>query len=126
MRLLVLMALLIIANPAAQAPRVEKEWLGAAGQRTRAALFRSADAGHSPILVVVLQGDLGLANVLAINAASQIRNRSALVADFDCELVALGQLFQERQLRRHERHEFRTGGKSRACPRPRSHFRTRE
>jgi pimeloyl-ACP methyl ester carboxylesterase len=72
MRLRVLTALLIIAAPAAQAPRVEKEWLGAAGQRTRAALFRSTDAGRSPILVVVLHGDLGLANVLAINAASQI------------------------------------------------------
>jgi pimeloyl-ACP methyl ester carboxylesterase len=69
MRLRVLTALLIIAT---SAPTVEKEWLGAAGQRTRAALFRSTDAGRSPILVVVLHGDLGLANVLAINAASQI------------------------------------------------------
>lgn len=72
MRLRVLMALFIIAAPAAQAPRVENEWLGAGGQRTRAALFRSTDAGYSPILVVVLHGDLGLANVLAINAANRI------------------------------------------------------
>ena len=72
MRLRVLTALLIIATPAVQVPRVEKEWLGAAGQRTRAALFRSTEAGRSPILVVVLHGDLGLANVLAINAASKI------------------------------------------------------
>lgn len=73
MRLQVLVALLAIATPAAQAPRAEKEWLGAAGQRTRVALFRSTDAGPSPILVVVLQGDLGRADyVLATNAASQI------------------------------------------------------
>ena len=72
MRLRVLTALLIIATPTAQTPRVEKEWLGPASQRTRAALFRSTDAGRSPILVVVLHGDLGLANVLAINAASEI------------------------------------------------------
>jgi pimeloyl-ACP methyl ester carboxylesterase len=73
MRLRVLMALLIIATPAAQAPRAEKEWLGAAGRRTRATLFRSTDAGGSPILVVILHGDLGLANALAINAESQIQ-----------------------------------------------------
>jgi pimeloyl-ACP methyl ester carboxylesterase len=72
MRLRVLGALLMIATPAAQAPRVEKEWLGTTGQRTRAALFRSTDAGYSPILVVVLHGDLGGASGLASNAASQI------------------------------------------------------
>ena len=87
MRLRVLMALLIVAIPAEQAPRVEKEWLGAAGQRTSAALFRSTDAGHSP-LVVVLHGDLDTGN-LAINAASQIHGiiAAALVrpgyTDFD-------------------------------------------
>lgn len=74
MRLPVLIALLIIATPAAQAPKVEKEWLGAVGQRTRAALFRSTDAGQSPILIVILHGDLdtGGASPLARNAASQI------------------------------------------------------
>ena len=74
MRLQVLMALLILAVPATQAPRVEKEWLGAAGQRTRAALFRSTYPGDSSILVVVLHGDLdtGGASPLASNAASQI------------------------------------------------------
>lgn len=74
MPLRVLMALLVIATPAAQAPKVEKEWLGANGQRTRTALFRSTDADHSPILVVVLHGDLdtGGASPLASKAASQI------------------------------------------------------
>jgi pimeloyl-ACP methyl ester carboxylesterase len=74
MRLPVLMALLLVAIPAAQAPTVEKEWLGTAGQRTRAALFRSTDADHSRILVVVLHGDLdtGGASPLARNAASEI------------------------------------------------------
>ena len=73
MRLRVLVALLVIATPAAQRPRVDKEWLGAVGQRTRAALFRSTDAGPSPILVVVLHGDLGRVDyVLATNAANQI------------------------------------------------------
>jgi dienelactone hydrolase len=72
MRLRVLMALLMITIPDAQALNVEKVWLGAAGHRTRAVLFRSTDAGRYPILVVVLHGDLGLANELAINAASQI------------------------------------------------------
>jgi predicted esterase len=74
MRLPALIALLAIATPAAQAPRVEKEWLGAVGQRTRAALFRSTDSGPSPVLIVVLQGDLGRVDyVLPANAASQIQ-----------------------------------------------------
>ncbi|MDE3110364.1 MAG: hypothetical protein KGL02_10535, partial [Acidobacteriota bacterium] len=73
MRLPVLLALLVVATPAARAARVEKQWLGAAGQRTRAALFRSTDAGRAPILVVVLHGDLGRVDyVLATNAANQI------------------------------------------------------
>jgi len=73
MRLQVLIALLVIATPAAQERRVDKEWLGAAGQRTRVALFRSTDAGPSPILVVVLHGDLGrVDDVLATNAANEI------------------------------------------------------
>ena len=74
MRLPILIALLIVATSAAQAPKVEKEWLGTPGQRTRAALFRNTDAGHSPILVVVLHGDLdtGGASPLASSAASQI------------------------------------------------------
>jgi len=60
--------------PSAQAQNGEKEWLGAAGQRIRAAVFRNADAGDSPVLVVVLHGDLdtGGASPFANKAASQI------------------------------------------------------
>ena len=74
MRLRFLIAFLIIATPSAQAQKAEKEWLGPAGERTRASLFRSADAGQSPILIVVLHGDLdtGGASPLASKAASQI------------------------------------------------------
>ena len=74
MLLRTLVIFLIVMAPSAQAQKAEKEWLGAAGQRTRAAVFRSADAGDSPMLVVVLHGDLdtGGASPLANKAASQI------------------------------------------------------
>lgn len=74
MRLRVLIAFLTIAASNAHAQKSEKVWLGPAGQRTKATLFRSTDAGQSPILIVVLHGDLdtGGASPLASKAVSQI------------------------------------------------------
>jgi dienelactone hydrolase len=73
MRLRIAVTLLLLVAGASQVSRgSEKEWLGSAGQRTRAEIFNSADAGAHPVLVVVLHGDLGGLTFFAANAARQI------------------------------------------------------
>jgi predicted esterase len=74
MRLRSIVTVFLLVAALAQISRAEKEWLGSTGQRVRAGLFRSADAGAHPVLVVVLHGDLDAAYhyVFAANAAKQI------------------------------------------------------
>jgi predicted esterase len=52
----IMLATMLVAT-AAQAGVARVEWLGASGQHVKAELFASADAGKSPVLVVVLHGD---------------------------------------------------------------------
>ena len=65
---------LLVAGVVQTSRGSEKQWLGGAGQRVKAEIFRSADAGAHPVLVVVLHGDLDAAYhyVFAANAAKQI------------------------------------------------------
>jgi predicted esterase len=67
-------AILLALAAAAQSLPGEKKWLGATGQHVKAKIFRSADAGSSPVLVIVLHGDLDADShyVLASNAANHI------------------------------------------------------
>lgn len=76
MRLRIALTVFLLVAGLVQASRCsEKEWIGSAGQRTKAEIFRSADAGAHPVLVVVLHGDLDASYhyVIAANAAKQIR-----------------------------------------------------
>jgi pimeloyl-ACP methyl ester carboxylesterase len=59
LRLGSVMAMLLVLVGAAQSQAPEKRWLGAKGKRVQAEIFRSPDAGATPILVVILHGDLG-------------------------------------------------------------------
>lgn len=52
----ILAALLIVAG-AVEARSGRAEWIGSAGQRVKAEIFRSTDAASAPVLVVVLHGD---------------------------------------------------------------------
>ncbi len=52
----IMLAVMLIAT-AARAGVARIEWLGAPGQHVKAELFAGADAGTSPILVIVLHGD---------------------------------------------------------------------
>lgn len=67
--------LVLVATAPAQAGRTE--WIGNQGQRVKAEIFRSADAGAAPVLVVVLHGDAPFVKPsyqyeFAANAAQQL------------------------------------------------------
>jgi len=74
MRLRIAVSAFLLVAAAAQTSGGENEWLGSTGQRVKSGIFRSADAGAHPVLVVVLHGDLDAAShyVVAANAAKQI------------------------------------------------------
>jgi pimeloyl-ACP methyl ester carboxylesterase len=56
------LAVLLVAASAARAGSGRIEWIGETGQRVKAELFPGADAGATPVLVIVLHGDAPRAN----------------------------------------------------------------
>jgi pimeloyl-ACP methyl ester carboxylesterase len=52
-----ILAALLVAASATRAGSGRTEWIGDTGQRVKAELFPSSDAGTAPVLVIVLHGD---------------------------------------------------------------------
>lgn len=71
------LSILLVLVATAQAQVSRTEWIGNQGQRVKAEIFRSADAGAAPVLVVVLHGDAPFVKPsyqyeFAANAARQL------------------------------------------------------